>query len=92
MIIDRKFDIEARNPFNGNTYNEGNSFLICAKDKAAPAALRAYIDECKRLGANEGHLESCTNMLHRVEEFQKNIDSRVPDTVGTELEHCLRKI
>lgn len=41
-VIDRKFKIQAVNPVNGNAYTEADALLLCAKDKAVPAALRAY--------------------------------------------------
>jgi hypothetical protein len=79
------------NPFTGNHYTQENSFLLCAKDKAVPAALQAYITECKRLGCEEGHIQSLTNMLERIRLFQAENISRKPDTVGDELRHCLKE-
>lgn len=91
MTIDRKFKILAVNPFTNNHYTEENAFLLCAKDKATPAALRAYITECKRLGCDEGHIESLEQMLKRIELFQAENGARKADTVGLELQHCLRE-
>ncbi|MGH1371169.1 MAG: hypothetical protein ACRBBW_03980 [Cellvibrionaceae bacterium] len=92
MTIDRKFEIEAVNPSNGKTYTHKDALLLCAKDKAVPAALKAYQEECKRLGANPEHVESVGLLIGRVEAYQKNIESRIPDTVGSELDRCIKGI
>ena len=89
-IIDRKFKINAVNPCNGNTYTEKDSLLLCAKDKAVPAALRAYKEECARLGANVEHLESIELLIGRVEKYQSEVESHIPDTVGKcEIARCI---
>lgn len=89
MTIDRKFIIAAQNPINGNKYSQENAFLMCAKDAAVPAALRAYRDECIRLGANLEHVTSIGLLIERVEQFQTNIERRIPDTIGGEIARCL---
>jgi hypothetical protein len=88
--IDKKFKLLAYNPFTGNSYTQHNALLLCAKDAAVPAALKAYIQACKELNAKEGHIESLEAMLKRVELFQEEVECRIPDTVGKELEHCLK--
>ena len=88
-MIDRKFEILAKNPVNGKEYTEENSFLMCAKDAAVPAALMAYRDECERLGANKEHIQSIELMLERVHAYQDLIEKRVPDTIGEEHTRCL---
>lgn len=87
--IDRKFVIQATNAVNRKSYTEYNSFLFCAKDKAVPAALRAYMDECVRIGAAPEHIESVKLLLGRVEQFQREILSKIPDTIGNEIPRCL---
>lgn len=88
--IDRKFKILAINPCNGHTYTEKDSLLLCAKDKAVPHALRAYRDACVRIGANKQHLESIDLLIERVEKYQEEIESRVPDTTGNcEIDRCI---
>lgn len=89
MIIDRKFKILAVNPVTKNIYTERNAILLCAKDKAIIAALKAYKKECVLLGANSEHIQSVGLLIERVEDFQKNVESRIPDTVGDELERCI---
>ena len=91
--IDRKFRILAVNPANGHIYTDKDALLLCAKDAAVPAALRCYLAECAKLGANPEHLQSVSLLLQRVEAYQLVVDARIPDTVGqAELDRCLRGI
>jgi len=87
--IDRKFRILAFNPVNGKVYTEKNAILLCAKDSAVPAALRAYREAASMLGANGAHLNSVDLLIHRVDEYQRTIECRVPDTVGEEIPRCI---
>ena len=87
--IDRKFKILAVNPVNGRVYTEKNALLLCAKDKAVPVALRAYRQECIRIGANAEHVQSVALLIRRVETFQDDVESRVPDTIGGEIQRCI---
>ena len=88
--IDRKFIFEALNPCNGNVYTAQNAFVLCAKDKAVPAALRAYFEQCVRLGANAEHIESIRLLIGRVEKYQAEVESKLPDTTGLcEVTRCL---
>jgi len=89
MNIDRKFIIDAKNATTGVEYNQHNSLLLCAKDKAVPAALKAYLEECIRLGSNHEHLESINLLIDRIEEYQKTVYSKVPDTLGEEIPRCI---
>ena len=88
--IDRKFIFDALNPCNGNIYTAQNALVLCAKDKAVPAALRAYQEECTRLSANPEHIESVGLLICRVEKYQAEVESKVPDTIGfCEVNRCL---
>lgn len=88
--IDRKFKILAVNPCNGKHYTDKNALLLCAHDKAVPAALRAYRDECIRLGCEEEHFHSIELLIERVEEYQKDVESRIPDTnLDCEIRRCI---
>ena len=89
QVIDRKFEIMAVNPITNKTYDQHNAVLLCAKDKAVPAALHAYQQECMRIGANEEHVRSVGLLIGRVLDYQIAIESRVPDTVGDEIPRCL---
>ena len=88
-VIDRKFKILAVNPINGHIYTEANAVLLCAKDKAVPAALSAYRDECLAIGAEAGHIASIELLIERVQRYQRDVESRIPDTVGDELARCI---
>lgn len=87
--IDRKFRILAINPVKGHVYTEKDSILLCAKDAAVPAALRAYRAQCIYLGANREHIESIELLIHRVMEFQLSVECRIPDTLGEEIKRCV---
>lgn len=87
--IDRKFKILAVNPVNGKIYTDQNALLLCAKDKAVPVALRAYMVECARIGSNPDHVKSVGLLIERVEQYQKDVESRVPDTIGDEIPRCI---
>lgn len=90
MNIDRKYKINAVNPCSGNTHDENDSILFLAKDKAVPAMLRAYREECIRLGANPAHIESIALLIDRVERYQSYIASKVPDTdLPCEVRRCV---
>ena len=89
--IDRKFIILAVNPCNGKHYTEKNALLLCAHDKAVPVALKAYCEECERLGANPEHIQSISLLIERVKKFQEAMGGgKVPDTIGAcEVTRCI---
>ena len=91
-VIDRKFQILAVNPCNCNIYTEQNSLLLCAKDKAVPAALEAYMKKCRDLGCSYEHLESISLTIERVREYQKKHPHivKIPDTdLPCEIDRCI---
>ncbi len=87
--IDRKFRFVAVNPVNGKVYTEDNAVVFVAKDKAVPAMLQAYKLECARIGTNSEHIISVGLLQERVERYQADVESRVPDTVGGEIARCI---
>jgi len=89
MNIDRKFTIRAVNPINKKEYTEENSLLLCAKDLAVPAAIAAYQQECIKLGCSDEHIESVGLLYERVIEYQEEIEQKIPDTIGDEIDRCL---
>jgi len=91
-MIDRKFEFTAINPVNKKEYNQENAFVFCAKDEAVPAALDAYVDKCRELGANKEHIESVILLRHRVLLFQDEVERRVPDTLGAEIPRSLHGV
>lgn len=50
------------------TIPEWPSFVLGAKDPAAPIALRAYADECRRRGMNDQY---CSDVMWLALEFEK---------------------
>ena len=70
MEIDRKFQISAIHSTKGTYHSERSSVLFLAKDKALPATLRFYRDECARLGSDERQLKGIGLLIERVENFQ----------------------
>jgi hypothetical protein len=89
-IIDRKFKILAVNPVKGKIYTEENAVLFAAKDKALIPALLKYYEACEKLGCDSTHLESIKLLMERVEKFQAENESRVPDTdAGPEADRCI---
>lgn len=91
MNIDRKFEIKAINPVSGKEYTEENSVLFLAKDKAFLRTLYFYLEECRKLDSNPEHLESIRLLIGRVTEFQKD-ESKVPDTLGEEINRCVHGV
>ena len=91
MNIDRKFKILAVNPCKkGGVYTENEGIFFAAKDKALVTALLAYGDECQRIGCNQEHLESIDLLIDRVQQFQLENGSKVPDTdTDCEINRCI---
>ena len=90
MNIDRKYQIHAVNPCSRNTHSEYDSILFLAKDKAVPAMLRAYLKESEKLGANPAHLESIGLLIGRVEQYQREVEAKIPDTdLPCEIRRCV---
>ena len=91
MVIDRKYKIVAYNPASNNPHDENDSILFLAKDRAVPAMLRAYRNECIKLGANKEHIESIDLLIERVDMYQTTITSKVPDTIlPGEIDRCIK--
>jgi len=90
-MIDHKFIIKAHNACKPDkVYTEENAILFCAKDKAVPKMLLAYMDTCEKLGCGIEHLESLAAMHTRVLIYQRDIESRVPDTeTDCEIDRCI---
>ena len=90
MNIDRKYTIHAVNPCSRSTHDEHDSILFLAKDKAVPAMLRAYLKESEKLGANPAHLESISLLIGRVEQYQREVEAKIPDTdLPCEIRRCV---
>jgi len=89
-VVDRKYKIKAINPSSLNTHTEADSILFLAKDLALPATLQFYHDECERLGADISHLTSIKLLRERVLQYQKNNETKIPDTnTPEEIARCI---
>lgn len=69
--IDRKFKIRALHTTKGKAYTEHESVLFLAKDKALPATLRFYKEECYRMGAKKEQLIGIQLLIARIERYQQ---------------------
>ena len=88
--IDRKFRFVATNPCNGKVYTEDNALILCAKDEAVIPAMIEYMAACRRLGADDNHIDSVKLLIERLREYQVQVECRVPDTTGNcELDRCI---
>ena len=90
MKIDWKFRILAVNPCKVNrVYTEADGIFFCAKDAALPAAIVAYIDECKLLDCGDSHIQAMTQALERIRAYQKS-NLKIPDTdTDCEIDRCV---
>jgi len=89
--IDRKYSFTAINPCSGNVHSERDAVLFLAKDKAfLEGALPGYRAKCIELGANPAHIESIDLLIARVADYQKKIESKIPDTdLPCEIRRCV---
>ena len=82
--IDKKFKILAVNEITGSVHTEETALLLCAKDKAAPAALDAYLAKCIELGAGEDQINSVKALIQRVKDYQEKHNTKVADVTTEE--------
>jgi hypothetical protein len=87
--IDKKFTILAVNPITGSIHTDASALLLCAKDKATPAALAAYLNACIDLGAGDDQVNSVKKLIERVEQFQLNNPTTVADVSAQESQKLL---
>lgn len=71
-------DYDQTPPF-GDIPDEEPVFVIRGRDKAAPAALRAYAMEASKAGASRRLVLSVEQHAVAMEEFQARHGSKVPD-------------
>ena len=92
-MIDRKYKILAVNPCSGNVHTEEDAILFLAKDLAVLPMLDTYVKECNQLGCEDTHLDSMNLLIERVEEYQRNVTTKVPDTdTPCEIDRCIKGI
>ncbi|MCG7851780.1 MAG: hypothetical protein MIO92_04585 [Methanosarcinaceae archaeon] len=89
-MIDRKYKILAVNPCSGNIHTEEDAVLFLAQDLALLPALRVYAEECGLLGCEDTHIESINLLISRIEVYQRDGISKVPDTDSQcEIDRCI---
>lgn len=92
-MIDRKYKILAINPVSGGIHTEDDAIIFLAKDKALIPTLETYIEECELLGCEDSHLDGLNLLIERVEAYQRNVYSKVPDTDRPgEIDRCIKGI
>lgn len=69
-VIDRKFVFAATNPVTGRVVCEFDGMVFVATDKALPATLQFYREECISQGAAPEVIESLNGLYARVVSFQ----------------------
>ena len=82
MPIDSKFAIHAKHVTHRYLATEENAMIFLARDAALPATLRAYREECERLGSDEAQLKSIDALIVRVDEWQAKNGSRVAHIIN----------
>jgi hypothetical protein len=84
--VDWKFKFSATAIHNGKTYTEADGILLLCKDRAVPATLRFYREECVRLGCQDNQLRAVDLLIGRVEAWQAEHPAslKVADIEGTE--------
>lgn len=87
--IDRKYTFCATSTEHPKEHSHMDALVFLAKDKALPATLSFYRDECFRLGAQVEQLQGIDLLIERVLCFQaerpdlvKVGDVDVPDMAG----------
>lgn len=77
VTIDRKYKVTAVSRNSGKTYTEKDVIVFKAGDQALPAALKAYEETCRELGASEAQQTGVRLLRERVEDYQRNHPSKV---------------
>jgi hypothetical protein len=57
-------------------------FLFRAKDKLLPVVLADYLDMCRRAGSPPHHLDGIDEAIDRVEAWQADHFTQVPQSAG----------
>ena len=59
--------------------------ILRAKDAAVPDTLRHYIAKCIEIGADTEHIEGIRLLIQRVEKYQAENGSKVPNTLPEDI-------
>ena len=93
MNIDGKYTFLAINKCTGNSFDQTEGICFRVHDAALPVILKKYIEECRKLGADEGQILGCEKLLERVIKWQSENPSKVPDVSNDcELDHVVNPI
>ena len=87
LKLDAKFHAAVHKVKNGKSVPDDEWMIFLATDNAFPATLRFYLEECKRLGADQDHVESVQRTIRRLR-FLAGCECRslqVPDATGEKL-------
>lgn len=85
--LDRKVIGVLHKTKNGEYISPDEYVVFLAKDNAFPPTLAFYIEECKRIGADERQIASAVDLLERVNKWRLAHKDRlkVPDVEPGEL-------
>jgi hypothetical protein len=75
----KKDEAEHRNSCWNKARDDERVFVLLARDRAAPAAIRAWVDERRRLGLNvfmDPQIQEALDCADRMEDEQKRINYR----------------
>jgi len=78
-MIDEKYTLSAVNMKTARVHNEHDSVLFLAQDKAVPAMLDAYLEECEALDSPKEHLDGVRRLIRRINKFQRENGCKIPD-------------
>jgi len=85
MRIDRKYYGEVFKN-DGTLVPEEEMIVFRAKDRAVPAMLQFYADECRSIGCSDFHVEQMLVLKERVTHFQQTTGfCKIADTNPDEL-------
>lgn len=68
--VERKYNFVARSVEHQTLHTHDDAMVFLAKDRALPATLRFYREECARLGVEQRQLDGIDRLIERVEAFQ----------------------
>ena len=85
--LDAKFYAAVHKVKDGSSVPDDEWMIFLAKDNAFPATLMFYLEECKRLGADDEHCDSVRRTYKRLIEWREAHPDRckVPDAKGEKL-------
>lgn len=90
--LDRKFRIFAwnRSGTKKEPYTQADGMFFLARDPAFRSILPMYRDECARLGAGQGQLDSLDLLIGRVDKYAQDNSSKLPDADPVKEPHLFK--